>query len=59
MPEGAMRFCPLHGKIESTAEGLLGEKGVLRHYQPIADWLEPFLSIRSDGRVLAQPAQVR
>jgi cellulose biosynthesis protein BcsQ len=40
----------------ATAEGLLGEKGVLRHYQPIADWLEPFLSIRSDGRVLAQPA---
>lgn len=30
----------------ATAEGLLGEKGVLRHYQRLADWLEPFLSTR-------------
>jgi len=43
----------------ATVEDLLAEKGVLRHYQPIADWLEPFLSTRSAARALAQPAQVR
>ena len=43
----------------ATADGLLEKKGVLRHYQPLADWLEPFLSTKSDERVLAQPAQVR
>jgi hypothetical protein len=32
----------------ATTEGLLGEKGVLRHYQPIADWLEPLLATASD-----------
>ena len=32
----------------ATAEGLLAEKGVLRHYQPIADWLEPLLATTSD-----------
>ena len=35
----------------ATAEGLLGEKGVLRHYQPIADWLEPFLASTSDDQI--------
>ena len=34
---------PYLQKRVATAEGLLAEKGVLRHYQPIADWLEPFL----------------
>ena len=43
----------------ATAEGLLGEKGVLRHYQPIADWLEPLLATTSDERVLVHPAQVK
>jgi hypothetical protein len=32
----------------ATAEALLAEKGVLRHYQPIADWLEPLLARTSD-----------
>jgi hypothetical protein len=32
----------------AMAEGLLAEKGVLRHYQPIADWLEALLAIPSD-----------
>jgi cellulose biosynthesis protein BcsQ len=56
--EQITHFVPYQKRI-AAADGMLGEKGVLRHYQPIADWLEPFLSIRSDGRVLAQPAQVR
>jgi|GEM_PF-3776850 len=43
----------------ATAGRLLTDKGVLRHYQRLADWLEPFLSTKSDERVLAQPAQVR
>ena len=41
----------------ATADGLLGDKGVLRHYQRIADWLEPFLATKSDERVLVHPAQ--
>lgn len=35
-------------KRVATAEALLAEKGVLRHYQPIADWLEPLLATTSD-----------
>ena len=34
----------------ATAEALLAEKGVLRHYQPIADWLEPLLATTSNLR---------
>ena len=43
----------------AMAEGLLAEKGVLRHYQPIADWLEPFLATKSDERALVHPAQMK
>jgi hypothetical protein len=43
----------------ATAEGLLAEKGVLRHYQRLADWLEPFLATKSDERALVHPAQVK
>jgi len=34
----------------ATEEGLLGEKGVLRHYQRLADWLEPFLATTPDDQ---------
>ena len=43
----------------ATAEGLLGEKGVLRHYQPIGDWLEQLLATRSNERALVHPAQMK
>jgi cellulose biosynthesis protein BcsQ len=43
----------------ATAEGLLADKGVLRHYQRIADWLDPFLAPTFDERVLIHPAQVK
>ena len=33
-------------KRVAKTEGLITEKGVLRYYQPIADWLDPFLAIR-------------
>ena len=35
-------------KRVATAEALLTEKGVVRHYQPIADWLEPLLATTPD-----------
>jgi cellulose biosynthesis protein BcsQ len=56
--EQITHFVPYQKRI-ATADGLLGEKGVLRHYQRIADWLEPFLATTSDARALVHPAQVQ
>ena len=53
--EQITHFVPYQKRI-AAADGMLGEKGVLRHYQRITDWLEPFLATRS---VSAQVQEAR
>jgi hypothetical protein len=56
--EQITHFVPYQKRI-ATADRILVDKGVLLHYQCIAEWLEQFLSTKSDERVLVHPSQVK
>lgn len=56
--ERITHFVPYQKRI-ATADRILVDKGVLLHYQRIAEWLEHFLSTKSDERVLVHPSQVK
>jgi cellulose biosynthesis protein BcsQ len=51
-------FVPYQRRV-ATADRILVDKRVLLHYQRIAEWLEHFLSTKSDERVLVHPSQVK